>query len=368
MWRMLCERGTDLEIATATSTPRATTRLGSLGRRLHVHEHGPQGPQRDRRELPVPRRADRRPRRQLQPLAWTRQAFGPGRGSARLVGPISEQGSRGRAGRGSTTTWRGGRPTDVSERLSASDMSSLLAERGPDPRPRRRDDDLRGQAAPNTSELLEHVELAAGARAPLSPADHPDPLQPRQPGLDRRRPLRPPLARAPRGAAEARRRRASCASSSAGSCPSRSTSPGRCGSSTWSRGSSGGRFAVVPKTHHALVDGVAAVDVGTVVLDPNRDGTEMEIPSEPWDPDEPSPEMLFVRAASRADHQPAAGCAQRRPRGDLDAALDRGPGDADGRGVRGPRLERPDRAADVPQPARSAATAGSPTSRASSTC
>jgi WS/DGAT/MGAT family acyltransferase len=58
------------------------------------------------------------------------------------------------------------------------------------------------------------------------------------------------------------------------------------------------RFAVVPKTHHALVDGVAAVDVGTVVLDPNRDGTEMEIASEPWDPDEPSPEMLFVRAAS----------------------------------------------------------------------
>jgi diacylglycerol O-acyltransferase len=56
---------------------------------------------------------------------------------------------------------------------------------------------------------------------------------------------------------------------------------------------------VIPKTHHALVDGVAAVDVGTVVLDPNRDGTEMELPAEPWDPDEPSPEMLFVRAASR---------------------------------------------------------------------
>jgi diacylglycerol O-acyltransferase len=59
------------------------------------------------------------------------------------------------------------------------------------------------------------------------------------------------------------------------------------------------RFAVIPKTHHALVDGLAAVDVGTVILDPNRDGTEMELPAEPWDPDEPSPEMLFVRAASQ---------------------------------------------------------------------
>jgi diacylglycerol O-acyltransferase / wax synthase len=59
------------------------------------------------------------------------------------------------------------------------------------------------------------------------------------------------------------------------------------------------RFAVVPKTHHALVDGVAAVDVGTIVLDPNKDGTEMELPSDRWEPDEPSPEMLFIRAASR---------------------------------------------------------------------
>jgi WS/DGAT/MGAT family acyltransferase len=59
------------------------------------------------------------------------------------------------------------------------------------------------------------------------------------------------------------------------------------------------RFAVVPKTHHALVDGVAAVDVGTIVLDPNKDGTEMALPSERWEPDEPNPEMLFIRAASR---------------------------------------------------------------------
>jgi diacylglycerol O-acyltransferase len=64
------------------------------------------------------------------------------------------------------------------------------------------------------------------------------------------------------------------------------------------------RHAYISKTHHALVDGVAAVDVGTIILDPNPEGTEMELPAEPWDPDEPSPEMLFIRAASERIRTP----------------------------------------------------------------
>jgi diacylglycerol O-acyltransferase len=40
-----------------------------------------------------------------------------------------------------------------------------------------------------------------------------------------------------------------------------------------------GRVALVPKMHHALVDGVAAVDVGTVVLDPTPEPMDIA-PSE----------------------------------------------------------------------------------------
>jgi WS/DGAT/MGAT family acyltransferase len=63
-------------------------------------------------------------------------------------------------------------------------------------------------------------------------------------------------------------------------------------------GLEGGRHAYLSKTHHALVDGVSAVDVGTLLVDPNPEGTEMELPAQAWEPDAPSPEMLFVRAAS----------------------------------------------------------------------
>jgi WS/DGAT/MGAT family acyltransferase len=86
-------------------------------------------------------------------------------------------------------------------------------------------------------------------------------------------------------------------------------------------GLEGERCAVISKTHHALVDGVSAVDVGTILLDPNKDGTEMEMPAERWDPDEPSPEMLLVRAASGRVREPlraarrAARTALTMPRG-----------------------------------------------------
>ena len=43
-------------------------------------------------------------------------------------------------------------------------------------------------------------------------------------------------------------------------------------------------FAAVSKTHHALVDGVSAVDVGAVILDPDPDGTDLGLSGADWAP------------------------------------------------------------------------------------
>jgi len=50
-------------------------------------------------------------------------------------------------------------------------------------------------------------------------------------------------------------------------------------------GLAGGRSAIVAKMHHALVDGLAAVDVSTVILDPTPEG--LEIPPPPARPESP---------------------------------------------------------------------------------
>ena len=69
-------------------------------------------------------------------------------------------------------------------------------------------------------------------------------------------------------------------------------------------GLQGRRHAYISKTHHALVDGVSAVDVGTIILDPSKDGTEVKVDDQPWEPDQPSQAMLLVRGASERIARP----------------------------------------------------------------
>jgi diacylglycerol O-acyltransferase / wax synthase len=45
---------------------------------------------------------------------------------------------------------------------------------------------------------------------------------------------------------------------------------------------SGGRFALVAKTHHALVDGISGVDITTVLFDTAREPTAPAAPASPW--------------------------------------------------------------------------------------
>ncbi|HEX4563593.1 MAG TPA: wax ester/triacylglycerol synthase family O-acyltransferase [Solirubrobacteraceae bacterium] len=45
---------------------------------------------------------------------------------------------------------------------------------------------------------------------------------------------------------------------------------------------SGGRFALIAKTHHALVDGISGVDITTVLFDTTPDPVPTARPAEPW--------------------------------------------------------------------------------------
>jgi diacylglycerol O-acyltransferase len=72
-------------------------------------------------------------------------------------------------------------------------------------------------------------------------------------------------------------------------------------------GLSDGRFALITKVHHALVDGISGVDLASVILDPEPDAGEPDI--EPPVPDRrppPSSVELLARGALKAAAAPAA--------------------------------------------------------------
>jgi diacylglycerol O-acyltransferase / wax synthase len=62
------------------------------------------------------------------------------------------------------------------------------------------------------------------------------------------------------------------------------------------QGLEGNRFALISKTHHALVDGISGVDLATVLFDANPVPVGLTPPVRPWEPHpEPSDAELFAR-------------------------------------------------------------------------
>jgi WS/DGAT/MGAT family acyltransferase len=59
-----------------------------------------------------------------------------------------------------------------------------------------------------------------------------------------------------------------------------------------------GRFAIITKTHHAMVDGISAVDIGTLILD--LEPTPRETPDDGWVP-HPEPSRLGLVTGALAD-------------------------------------------------------------------
>src|SRR4051794_27412263 len=60
------------------------------------------------------------------------------------------------------------------------------------------------------------------------------------------------------------------------------------------RGAGGARFALISKTHHSMVDGIAGVDIASVLFDMTPVPPDVDPPEEPWTPrPEPSQAELI---------------------------------------------------------------------------
>lgn len=72
----------------------------------------------------------------------------------------------------------------------------------------------------------------------------------------------------------------------------------------FAEGLPGGRFALISKTHHCLIDGVSGTDIMSILLDMTDEPEQPEV--EPWRPaPEPTPDQLLVEALKERITSPA---------------------------------------------------------------
>ena len=101
-------------------------------------------------------------------------------------------------------------------------------------------------------------------------------------------------------------------------------------------GLDGGRFALLSKTHHALVDGVSGVDIATVLFDSSPNPMPVSQPESEWIPRPlPTKAQLLADAVVERGTVPGRSGARRA----RDAARTSGRGQAGRRGARGRRSD-----------------------------
>ncbi len=119
---------------------------------------------------------------------------------------------------------------------------------------------------------------------------------------------------------------------------------------TWLvQGLEGNRFALISKTHHALVDGISGVDLATVLFDAEPVPPQLPHEGEPWRPHAEPSQLDLAARGIRGMVQDAVRA--RRPRGRRGAP----PGRVARGGPRGARGRRRDRLGDAQPRARHAA-------------
>ena len=157
--------------------------------------------------------------------------------------------------------------------------------------------------APGYDELVGAHPLAPASRAPLSPAAGLRAPQSGTTGVGRRSPLQRRLPRPPHRAAapggEDQLKRL------CGRVFSQALDRSRPLWEIWLvEGLAEDRFALLSKTHHALVDGVSGVDIATVLFDASPDPVPVAPPEREWIPRPlPTGAQLLGRSAAGARHR-----------------------------------------------------------------